>query len=468
MMHGIFKFMAIALALLVLAAVAAACNGDDQPDAPPNGEENGNGNGEENGNGNGEENGNGNGEENGNGNGNGEPVIHGRLESLGGGTVLRLWGDASDRGYAEGALLCDKVTALLEDFVLGHVVAGYGLDYAALRSQVVSSSVYGAADISWMEGVLAGMEENCPAGATTLESPHLEAESQGSRELEIEDLMVGNTLADWACSSFSAWGAATETGDLIHARNLDYIVDARGTIRATQIVKLIHAEERSARYVSVSWPGMIGCISCIADDGTLLMVHDSNGLSPSTQTGLVPRQIAMREGLFAARNAADPVAAAKEVLDALPQHRGNNFHLAAVRNSTPVAAVFEYDGNAAHADGLATVRTVQDNAGTPETTDGLVCTNHYRKRRSPVLCTRYSGLSTALDHAAAGTGLDVAGSLELIGTVAFQGSTQTVHTVILDAATSTLYVHLSRDPGVPATSVEPQVINLNADFDSGP
>ena len=454
-------FFALSMASLVL--FATGCNGEhEESDTPINGEEeNGeeeNG-GEENG---GEENGE---EENGEEE-NGPAGVQGRLESLGGGTVLRLWGEPGDRGYAEGALLCEEVTELIEDFVLGHVVRWSGYDYGALRDQVLSQTEYDSADLTWMQALISGIKDHCPAEAIIIESTYLEADSGGSRELEIEDLVVANTLADWACSSFSAWGDATESGSLIHARNLDYIVDAQGTIQRSQIVKLIHAEDRSAKYLSVSWPGMLGCISCVADDASLIMVHDSNGFAPSSTTGLVPRQIAMREGLLAAREASDPVEAAREVLEGLPQYRGNNFHLAATRGNTTYAAVLEYDGDATHDDGQTTVRTVEDNQGTPQTEDALVCTNHYRKRRAPSSCTRYDGLSDGLDLAASGDRIDVPAALDLIHTVAFQGTTQTVHTVILDESTNEVHIHIARKPGVPATTVEPLVIDLGTAFDA--
>ncbi len=140
--------------------------------------------------------------------------------------------------YAEGALACGHITELIESFVLELAVSASGMDYEAIRNEVVAPSDYGDAELEWMEALLAGMRDHCPPEALILESAFLEEGSGGRREITVEDLMVSNTLSDWHCSCFSAWGETSATGGLIYARNLDYTVDARAAVQRYQIVKL--------------------------------------------------------------------------------------------------------------------------------------------------------------------------------------------------------------------------------------
>lgn len=391
--------------------------------------------------------------------------LTGRLETVGNHSVLYLWGTPHEMGYAEGSLMCSSIRALAEDFVLGTMVAYSGIDYEELTDEVMAITDLTDDEEAQLRGMIEGGQDNC-ADEFILESPHLEDEANGRRAPRYEDLVVANTLADWACSSFTLWGEATATGELIHARNLDYSYDAEGTLQRVQVIKVIQSDnEGGARWVNIGWPGLIGCVSCITSEGVGLMMHDSGGLSSTQETGFVPRQIALRRALIATNGQSDPVSAAENALESYPQYRGNNFHLFVSGGDEPTAVVFEYDGNQTHDDGQATVRAPGDPENGFATTDAMACTNHYRSRRAPSSCSRYSTLVGGISEAATTGGYDAESAHTLIDAVAVSG---TLHTIIFDASDGSLRVYIGEEPGRPATEFTPSVFDFDDLFDGLP
>jgi hypothetical protein len=66
----------------------------------------------------------------------------------------------------------------------------------------------------------------------------------------------------YSCSSFAAWGRATSRGRLIHARNLDWKVDAG--IQRFAAVFVVRPAGKHA-FVNVGWAGFIGALTGIND-----------------------------------------------------------------------------------------------------------------------------------------------------------------------------------------------------------
>lgn len=66
----------------------------------------------------------------------------------------------------------------------------------------------------------------------------------------------------YACSSFAAWGRATQHGRLIHVRNLDWNIDAG--IQQHPVIFVVRPAGKSA-FVNVGWAGFIGVLTGIND-----------------------------------------------------------------------------------------------------------------------------------------------------------------------------------------------------------
>ena len=400
-----------------------------------------------------------------------EDGLHGRIQTVDGIEVLELWGTRYEMGYAEGALYCDKMPVLFKNYILEYLVADYGVPYEMIQLLVENSVTIEAGDMNELEGIWDGALDHCDQEDLWVESEFLEDSANGAREIVFEDLLGANILGDYGCSSFSVWGEASATGDTIHARNFDWAIDPGGTFLDQHIVKAYaSSEEGGARYASLTTPGLIGCVSCVTEEGVALTMHNVGGLDATQSTGLKPRMQAAREALAATYGASDPVAAAEGILEARPQRVGNNLHLSfptALGNGEG-SAVFEYDGASDHADGQATVREGGESAELI-TLDGVSCTNHYVKRVEPPTegdsFNRLQTLQAGMDAAVAAGGLDADGAHDLIAQVANQ---YTAHTVVVDAANREFRVYVAPSVGAPATDAEPHVLDLDQLFEDLP
>jgi len=393
------------------------------------------------------------------------PDVNGRLETVDGREVLYLWGTHYEMGYAEGALMCGRLTEVFEDYILNYLVAQVGYDW-----DTITSLALGFIDIPEefqleLEGVAAGIRENCPAEDLIVTSDYLGLGEGGSRPVELNDLLVANAVGDWACSSFTAWGEATATGDMIHARNFDYSIDPEGTFLDQHIIKVYDSsDEGGARFVSVSTPGLVGCISCFTEEGTAFTMHNIVGIETSSGYSFTPRMLAMRQAITATWGADDPAAAAEQVLEGAAQYRGNGLHLGWHETALHSAggAIFEYDGSEEHDDAQATVRVPGAHQGDLQTTDATVCTNHYMQRTTPPSggdsMTRYRTLAAGIDDAVSSGGIDAQQSYELLGQVA---RSWTAHSTILDMSDRSLKVWIAEHEGQAALESEPVTLSLD-------
>ncbi len=410
--------------------------------------------------------------------GEGEPTydVNGVLETEDGLEVLEVWGTRQEMGYAEGALLCGRITRMLEEYALDYAVAGAGVSYEVVLAFASGFFAIPEADERQMRGMILGMQERCDPADLIVTSDHLEAAAGGSREVRYEDLMVAHVLPDYLCSSVTVWGGASPTGNTIHARNLDFLLDPGGVFLDEHMLKAYaSSEEGGAMYASVSVPGLIGCISCFTVEGVGLTMHNSNGLSGTTPTGMKPRILAMREAIVATSGAPDAFAAAEAVFDASPQYMGNNLHMSVPCDGTGGCvggAVFELDGNGTHGDGFATRRMPGDASDGLATSEAIVCTNHYMERSAPPTSggsyDRYQTLVTGVNDATAAGG--TVGADDLLAmmqeTADMNTGSPTLHSVIMDVSAMTLTVFVAESASVEAPYTTPHVIDLAAIFAS--
>jgi len=392
-----------------------------------------------------------------------EDGLHGRIQVVDGRDVMQLWGTREEMGYAEGALYCEKMAVLFKSYVLEYLVADYGVGYELIQMLVDNAVDIEPGDLAEMEGIWNGALDHCDPELLIVESEYLEPDADGARELEFEDLVAANILGDFGCSSFTVWGEASATGDTIHARNFDWAIDPGGVFLDQHVIKVYSsAEEGGARFASLMVPGMIGCVSCVTEDGASLTMHNVGGLDATQSTGIKPRMLANREALTATFGAGEPVAAAEAIFEARPQRVGNNLHLAySSMAAGPGAVVFEYDGASDHADGQATVRFPGDDPGLT-TADAITCTNHYINRSTPPTSgnsyDRLATLQAGIDAAVASGGLDAEGARALINEVA---NHTTAHSVVIDGAAREFRVYIADVTGTPAPTVAPVVLDLD-------
>lgn len=356
--------------------------------------------------------------------------IKGELTRIGGVRVLRLWGSPREQGYAHGRLLAREARDVIDGFVAVALLRkGKGsYDRAARDLKRASVPEACAEEIRGLvEGMKAALGEDARSNAL-------------ARPIDYELALVANSLPDWACSSFAAWGRKTKTGGLVAGRNLDYPVPP--VVISTQLVVVREGSGPRMSWVSVGIPGLVGATTAINERCQAFFMHDSNGLARVAEGAFMPRTFALRK-LAEELPAEGAVTRARDVLSAIPTWRGNNFLVCGPTGGHgPPAGVIEYDGGLRGRDGHATLRWGTETFGPGA--ECVCCTNHYRLRLPPEECPRYEKLVAALQHA---SGIDLEEAKE---TIAAAGVSITIHTLVFDAESRTLLLSMGRTVGVGA------------------
>lgn len=105
---------------------------------------------------------------------------------------------------------------------------------------------------------------------------------------------IGHALQDLAlvgCSSFAAWGEKSENGNLILGRNFDFYVN--DAFAENKIIAFIKPEQGN-NFMMVSWPGMIGAVSGMNQQGLTVTINAAKSeipLSAKTPISILTREI---------------------------------------------------------------------------------------------------------------------------------------------------------------------------------
>lgn len=286
--------------------------------------------------------------------------LHGRIERHDGLVVLRLWGDASQRGYAHGRLLHREFAAVaLPEFEQRFARRPPLL--AQARAAVKRLIEYPDEYLRELEGLWQGLADS----GVDLRLPQLD------RSFDFTDLLVANALDVFGlmgCSGFTVWGEQADGGGVLTARNFDWPLTGAHLLEHTILV-VSHLPGGRA-VAAVSWPGYIGAVTGVSSDGLAAFLHvGSATITYTPQPSSWPSAIAVRELL--AHGASEPAAIwarAKELLGNTSPPAGFLTHvvLPVVPAQGPPAVVFETDAKSC----------VPGEPGPGP----LVVTNHFRSR----------------------------------------------------------------------------------------
>ncbi|HUU02421.1 MAG TPA: C45 family autoproteolytic acyltransferase/hydrolase [Myxococcota bacterium] len=306
------------------------------------------------------------------------------LETIDGIRVVHLYGSPAQRGYAQGYLLADEIIELTQTYLFDYALSQMtDLSYAQVRELLEVNGSWPPDVRIELESMLSGIQDRLDPEDRMVTVP-----GEGYREIELIDLMAGNTQGNWTriggCSGFAAWGTATG-GPTLHARNMDY-ASGNGAILGHLLVEAI-APDQGPDWITIGNIGTVGCGSCMNEYGLTMEANNGgDGLAPSYTTGVSATAFVAREAMQSHGAEADALQA---VLDTYRKRRlyvsQNALFATPHRVDKPddqVAAVLEIDGN--QFDLGATWRAPSETqySGLGRT-DVLIETNHFLKRTTP-------------------------------------------------------------------------------------
>jgi len=361
------------------------------------------------------------------------PPVKGELALVRGVRVLRLEGTPRERGYAHGYLLAREVMQLFNRYG-GMIARDHGRYETVIRREVRERFAFPDEVRVEVAGMLAGVRARLGDGglATFL-----------GRPIDETDLLAVQALPDWyplACSSFVAWGALAPGGP-VAGRNLDFFVHPVLLENHVIVVNARSGEGAAPRraWATVTWPGLVGALTGMNEDGTVAFLHDANAPLGDAPKGCLPRMLAARRILERA-GADRPARDAMALLKGTPTRWGGLIFVAGTRAGEleGAAGCLERDRRGTS---LRLAKSDRVAPGVP----AFACTNHFRVRAKPRACGRYATMVEQLSTAhAEGAAADEAFSLALMKDVA---QPITLASCFFDLRQRSMSVRLSRMSG---------------------
>ncbi|MCK4548227.1 MAG: hypothetical protein KAW17_12400 [Candidatus Eisenbacteria sp.] len=206
-------------------------------------------------------------------------AVNGALQVENGQRILRLWGNHFEMGYAHGFLMAGEIVRLVDEYFIGVQWQPWTYTHT-IRPTVEEFFVLPPEYQEELEAMLKGIVDS--GVSTYLESVE--------RDLDLLDLHTANCYLDflhWLCSSVSAWGEMTEDDPLLAGataivRNFEYPL---GPDALLAVYSLLIAFDPSSpdekQWVSVTWPGIIGCVSCMNEDGIGHTMNSGDNILPA-------------------------------------------------------------------------------------------------------------------------------------------------------------------------------------------
>ena len=246
-------------------------------------------------------------------------VEHGALRWMKGLPVLQLHGTPEERGFAHGKLVGRQIVDFFEFYVLEDSWRSARRYEEEFVPFLESHFDYAPEYVAEVEAVIDGMR----ASGMDMEVQWL------GREFDRVDLLAINAYierraaqpsppADNSCSQFAFWGQATQGSDvgggLIAGRNMDGEVDLRKvTVRHFLLFAVDPSEPGKHRWFSAMWPGFVGTISGINEEG-LFSMENAGGTGPGPVVdGLTPCTWVQRDILETTGGEGTPESVAKSI-----------------------------------------------------------------------------------------------------------------------------------------------------------
>ncbi|MFO7790732.1 MAG: T9SS type A sorting domain-containing protein [Bacteroidales bacterium] len=216
-------------------------------------------------------------------------------------TVVQVWGDHNERGYAQGYLLADQMYDLFTNYLIPQIGSymPYAKDIIAGGEHISVDSKY----VTEAQGIIAGMAD---AGIDTTGLDYLDVlVANSSLDLQGFDFFKGLKGFDFgmSCSALMSWGDATLNtqlnGESVISRHLDWETD-ESVIGNQVMVAHLPSEPGEQNWVMTGCAGQIGGQSGFNTNGQAVFLNtmgDFPGQEAQTNQAYQPIQFALRDAL---------------------------------------------------------------------------------------------------------------------------------------------------------------------------
>jgi hypothetical protein len=223
--------------------------------------------------------------------------VNGYIDFKKGLPVLNLWGSTKERGYAHGYLIAEQILDFFSYFILEGTAGScdlYDKKWIPMIQESISSSAntpyyFEAEFMEEASALINGMRDSGVNMYLT----------ELGRNFSVLDILAINSYIELeflkrdstnyqskgACTQFAFWRNQTKNtpgvhGNTIAARNMDGELDFRRVTVTNFLIFAIHPSS-GKRFVSMMWPGFIGTLSGVNEDGQYIMMN--YGVSSSLQ-----------------------------------------------------------------------------------------------------------------------------------------------------------------------------------------
>ena len=379
-------------------------------------------------------------------------TVNGDTLVVDGKRILKIWGTHHERGYAYGFLMGDEIKEIAEDYIISYVFSNSSFLYESFRSYILAHFEIEEKYHTETEAMVSGIVDS----GVDIYSSVL------GRELDAFDILCANCIVDmsgmnmfapditFGCSSLSSWGESTLVdpnlfGSLIITRNMDWTPQQTLLDNHLLVVNL-PSEEDEVPWISFTFPGMIGALSAINQNGIAAFMNMGNIDTSSNEQNLHPIFFSIRNGIE--MNDYDN----NSYLDQFDIYQAidDNLHL----SGSIIHCVNSESGIVVECNNVSgTVYRVETN-NTVIPLNNLAATNHFRELYAPVYCYRYDNVSDSLN---ADPNISIERSWTLLSGAA--GVTTNLHTIQF-APSLNLIKWSTAKPGYPAYTLPPTVFDM--------
>ncbi|PKP01750.1 MAG: hypothetical protein CVU11_14245 [Bacteroidetes bacterium HGW-Bacteroidetes-6] len=378
-------------------------------------------------------------------------------------TVVQVYGNHYQRGFAYGYLCSDKIMSMWNNYIQPN----YGA-YLSLARAIVGNPSYFSVDSQYVteaRGIIDGVSY---AGYDTTGLSYL-------------DLFVVNFMTDLEgflsksgfpesqnCSSLMNWGAATQGTDLNGKSVIAHFLDAISldtAITQNQVI-VVHfpSEPDEQPWLMTGVAGQMVASQAMNQDGVVVFLNTVNGFSAQLNKGYEPMTLTLRKSVEKADFNGDGLHNVSDVRAAINVNTNgyaSGFIVSAIAPSTAgadslISVIIECAPDVPY----ITFRTIAD----VDSLDGvnLYAANDMIKRNNAYdYCSRYINVKDTINHFYHGVGIGSFDNWEIMRTQSKQSPNLQFIQVIPETGLFTIAV---ADHTTPAWARTPVVFNLSELF----